>query len=295
MKQPLDLCHVPVAHGVPQRALAVERKGHEEKKKMKKNKAAWEAAPTTEPQRMAGDAGADDAAGPVVTRVLHDQILHLTKRKHDMFVSNHGMRPMDVEAARRLRMSVKTRDEYWAVKDLPPPPGAVAAATPEEGEDAAAKAHLKQKAVRSVHEQEAEAERAAAGDEGQGAAGGPAGQLAVYKPQGAGGSGSTALMVRAGKSLNMPKPEWHAPWKAYILKSSLILTSLSKFAESLTFENVPGSSCASSPDTWAGCAASASNPGTSGLQLAPGTELSKSGTSPPARILKFALYSAFIC
>jgi hypothetical protein len=174
---------------------------------------------------MAGDAGADDAAGPVVTRVLHDQILHLTKRKHDMFVSNHGMRPMDVEAARRLRMSVKTRDEYWAVKDLPPPPG-VAAAKPEEGEDAAAKVHLKQKAVRSVHEQEAE--HAAAGDESQGAAGGPAGQLALYKPQGAGGSGgsgSTALMVRAGKSLDMPKPEWHAPWKAHILKRPQIVTS----------------------------------------------------------------------
>jgi hypothetical protein len=71
---------------------------------------------------MAGDAGAEEVAGPVVTRVLKDQILHQTKRKHDMFVANHGMRPQDIEAARKLRMSVKTRDEFWAVKDLPPSP-----------------------------------------------------------------------------------------------------------------------------------------------------------------------------
>ena len=160
---------------------------------------------------MAGDAGTEEAAGPVVTRVMQDQILHMTKRKHDMFVANHGMRPQDVEAARKVRLSVKTRDEYWAVKDLPPPPGAAAAAKPEDGVDAAAKAHLKQTAVRTVHEQEAE--NAAGGEGEQGGAGGPAGQLALYKPQGSGSSGSTALMVRAGKSLNMPKPEWHAPWK----------------------------------------------------------------------------------
>ena len=67
--------------------------------------------------------GAEDAAGPVVTRVLKDQILHLTKRKHDMFVSNHGMRAQELEVARKTRTAVKTRDEYWAVKDLPPPPG----------------------------------------------------------------------------------------------------------------------------------------------------------------------------
>jgi pleiotropic regulator 1 len=124
-------------------------------------------------------------------------------------VANHGMRPQDIEAARKLRMSVKTRDEFWAVKDLPPPPGA-AAAKPEDADDAAAKAHLKQKAVKDVHEQEA---KAAAGPAGEVAAGAPAGQLAVYKPQGGTAHGSTALMVRAGKTLNMPKPEWHAPWK----------------------------------------------------------------------------------
>ena len=65
---------------------------------------------------------AEDAAGPVVTRVLKDQILHMKKRKHDMFVSNHGMLPQKVEAASKLRAQIKTRDEYWAVKDLPPPP-----------------------------------------------------------------------------------------------------------------------------------------------------------------------------
>lgn len=162
---------------------------------------------------MAGDEeGAGEAAGPVVTRVLKDQILHLTKRKHDMFVSNHGMRPQDVEAARKLRVSVKTRDDYWAVKDLPPPPGATAAKPDAEGDDAVAKAHLKQKAVQNVHEREAQ--NAAGGGGESGAAGGPAGQLALYKPQGGSGhSGSTQLMVRAGKTLNMPKPEWHAPWK----------------------------------------------------------------------------------
>ena len=156
---------------------------------------------------------AEDGAGPIVTRVLKDQILHLTKRKHDMFVSNHGMRPQDVEAARKMRVAVKTRDEFWAVKDLPPPPGA-AAAKPDggatEGDDSAAKAHLKQRAVQSVHEREAQS--AAGGDAANGAPGAPAGQLALYKPQGTGGS-STALMVRSGKTLNMPKPEWHAPWK----------------------------------------------------------------------------------
>ena len=160
---------------------------------------------------MAGDqsVGAEEAAGPVVTRVLKDQILHLTKRKHDMFVSNHGMRPQDVEAARKIRVSIKARDDFWAVKDLPPPPSA-AVAKPEDGDDAAAKAHLKQKAVQNVHEKEAQN---GAGGDGEKGSNGPAGQLALYKPQGGAASGSTALMVRAGKSLNMPKPEWHAPWK----------------------------------------------------------------------------------
>ena len=150
-----------------------------------------------------------EPAGPVVTRVLKDQILHLTKRKHDMFVANHGMRPQEIEAVSKLRTKIKTRDGFWAVKDLPPPPGA-AEAKPEAAEDSAAKEHLKKQAVQNVHNMEAQ--QSAAGEDGEKAAGGPAGQLALYKPQG-GAGGSTALMVRAGKTLNMPKPEWHAPWK----------------------------------------------------------------------------------
>ena len=159
--------------------------------------------------------GAEDAAGPVVTRVLKDQILHLTKRKHDMFVSNHGMRAQDLEVARKTRTAVKTRDEYWAVKDLPPPPGTATAkpdTTGADGDDAA-KAHLKQKAVQSMHEREAQNAASGGGDGENGVAGGAAGQLALYKPHGGTTHGSTALMVRAGKTLNMPRPEWHAPWK----------------------------------------------------------------------------------
>jgi hypothetical protein len=46
------------------------------------------------------------------------------------------------------------------------------------------------------------------GEDGEkgGAAGGM--QMALYKEK-----GGNSLMVRSGKGPQMPKPEWHAPWK----------------------------------------------------------------------------------
>eukprot|EP00960_Hanusia_phi_P046568 757911-Hanusia_phi.AAC.3 len=160
------------------------------------------------PVRMS--AVGENPVGPVELKTMKEQVLFSFKRTHEMFAANHGSRLPDIDEAKKLRMSMKLRDEYWVVKDLPPPQPVNAQKNDKakppvpilESEDKTAKEHLQKSAIARVHE----------GDEQSkgGAPGGSGGmQLAVYKPQGS----NQALTVRGGKGLNMPRPQWHAPWK----------------------------------------------------------------------------------
>mmetsp|Transcript_63799 Transcript_63799/g.132867 ORF Transcript_63799/g.132867 Transcript_63799/m.132867 type:complete len:495 (+) Transcript_63799:153-1637(+) len=168
--------------------------------------------------------GQPHPAGPVKVLSVEEQVLLNTKRTHEMFASNYGARLQELEGPKKLRVGIKTRDEYAVVKDLPPPtaPSAALAKAPSAGkqakplvplmtaaEDSDAKAHLKAQAVSKVHQDETAASAPVEGDKpgGKAAAGGL--QMALYKPAGS----SQALTVRAGRGPTMPKPEWHAPWK----------------------------------------------------------------------------------
>ena len=152
----------------------------------------------------------ENPAGAVALKSMKEQVLFSFKRTHEMFAANHGSRLSDIDEAKKLRMSMKLRDEYWVVKDLPPPqpvaPNKSDKAKPPvpilESEDKTAKEHLQKTAIARVHEGDDKTKA--------GIPGGSGGmQLAVYKPQGS----SQALTVRGGKGLNMPRPQWHAPWK----------------------------------------------------------------------------------
>jgi len=125
--------------------------------------------------------------------------LRSLKRTHTMYLSNYGQRP-DFEEPLRLKMMAKVQAEYRMVKDLPPPSAGAGA---KGGVTSAAPA-------------------AAAPSQGM-----------LTDKSGSGAGGSTSLVVKstpatapvapnAGRTLgirrnqaglDVPKPEWHAPWK----------------------------------------------------------------------------------
>ncbi|EDV38547.1 uncharacterized protein Dana_GF19378 [Drosophila ananassae] len=154
---------------------------------------------------------------------VHTLIFRSLKRTHDLFVSNQGNLPEIDERLEKLRRSIKARDSYGLVLD---------------------------KAGKSGGEiRKAATDKPLAITDGSGAdltssaAGGGAGQLTKYNPNGRSaekpgaplatgqnhqslvraslpnngadkpGNGTTNLQLIPKKAPTIPKPKWHAPWK----------------------------------------------------------------------------------
>ena len=59
---------------------------------------------------------------------LHPMLLRSLKRTHDMYLANYGQRPADNEQSLSLRIACKVKSEYGLVKDMPAAPAANSAA-----------------------------------------------------------------------------------------------------------------------------------------------------------------------
>ncbi|KAH8314928.1 hypothetical protein KR074_004007, partial [Drosophila pseudoananassae] len=154
---------------------------------------------------------------------VHTLIFRSLKRTHDLFVSNQGNLPEIDERLEKLRRSIKARDSYGLVLDR---------AGKSSGEPRKA-ATDKPLAITD----------GSGADIASNAAGGGAGQLTKFNPNGRSvekpgaplatgqnhtslvraslpntgtdkpGNGTTNLQLIPKKAPTIPKPKWHAPWK----------------------------------------------------------------------------------
>jgi pleiotropic regulator 1 len=198
---------------------------------------ATAAPPATAAGPPAG-AGADTGGlPPLEPRSLRAlATLHL-KRTLDMFVGDHGRRPPPDEAAQRLKVAVKMRDDYGAAARYRPrtAPGAAAPGRGAEPADAdaapAAAAEPRSATAKAI-------DAAAAAAAAPAAAAPPGSALALAGPSARAGLTPAARAALASAALvptadggareyapsaqvarraaaRWPRPEWHAPWRAY--------------------------------------------------------------------------------
>jgi pleiotropic regulator 1 len=146
---------------------------------------------------------------------LDEQIRRGLKRTHTMYLANYGQRPEVHEAGASLHMNLKLSAEYGLVKDMPNVPASAGqqVVTAAGGAAAAAGAGAAAAAGASapLMLQDRSAAPAAKQTAAERLAGAPS--TAVVAAAGASASKGTHIMPRRNLQRDMPKPEWHAPWK----------------------------------------------------------------------------------
>eukprot|EP01136_Pigoraptor_vietnamica_P006720 Opistho-1_new@39983 len=170
-------------------------------------------------------------AGPVPP--LKTIVFRSLKRTHDMFLGSYGKRVVLPEGheSKRIRLSCRLRDEYDAVRSLPPPPAQRPSAPAATSVPQPLMIEAPPVEVRGVHaypsapgvslsEETAAAPRPvshAASSQAQQQAQAWSQALVARTAPGIADihaktrTGSTALTVRSAPVT--PKPRWHAPWK----------------------------------------------------------------------------------